>query len=95
VHHGKTGPSMSAFGSKADIAVPLTNVRFTPKSGHWNSAVKCPLCAKSRTTFATVRQKGMDETFRSFLLIVAINRPSEHNQSLGTDKQDPLRTDAR
>jgi hypothetical protein len=21
------------------------NVRFTPKSGHWNSAARCPLCA--------------------------------------------------
>ena len=26
------------------------NVRFTPESGHWNSAAKCPLCAKSRST---------------------------------------------
>src|SRR6516165_3440472 len=26
---------------------PLTNVRFTPKSGHRNSAAKCPLCANS------------------------------------------------
>jgi hypothetical protein len=26
------------FGSKADIEVSLGNVRFTPKSGHWNSA---------------------------------------------------------
>ena len=24
------------------------NVRFTPKSGHWNSVVECPLCAISR-----------------------------------------------
>src|SRR5262249_30751553 len=24
------------------------NVRFTPKSGHWNSVVECLLCAKSR-----------------------------------------------
>jgi len=23
------------------------NVRFTPKSGHWNSVVECPLCAIS------------------------------------------------
>jgi hypothetical protein len=33
------------FGSKADIAAPPTNVRFTPKSGHRNSV--CPLCANS------------------------------------------------
>jgi hypothetical protein len=33
------------FGSKADIQRRLTNVRFTRKSGHWNSAAKCPLCA--------------------------------------------------
>jgi len=24
------------FGSKADIEVLATDVRFTPKSGHWN-----------------------------------------------------------
>src|SRR5215469_15224335 len=35
------------FGSKADITAYLRNVRFTPKSGHWNSAMRCPLCAKS------------------------------------------------
>ena len=35
------------FGSKADIAECETNVRFTPNSGHWNSTVKCLLCAKS------------------------------------------------
>ena len=40
-------------------------------------------------------REGMDETFRSFLLIVAINRPYERNHSLGTDKQDHLRTDAQ
>ena len=35
------------FGSKADIGVGRRHVRFTPKSGHWLSALGCPLCAKS------------------------------------------------
>src|SRR5262249_40591687 len=35
------------FGSKADMAAHSLDVRFTPKSGHWNSVAKCPLCAKS------------------------------------------------
>ena len=35
------------FGSKADIARCQADVRFTPESGHWNSVVECPLCAKS------------------------------------------------
>ena len=35
------------FGSEADIGVRPRNVYFTPKSGHWNSVVECPLCAKS------------------------------------------------
>ena len=35
------------FGSKADIGARPRDVRFTPKSGHWNSVSKCPLCAKS------------------------------------------------
>src|SRR5262249_12866569 len=37
------------FGSKADIGACRRDVRFTPKSGHWNSVLKCPLCAKSRS----------------------------------------------
>jgi hypothetical protein len=36
------------FTPKADIADAMRNVRFTPKSGHWNSAAECSLCAKSR-----------------------------------------------
>jgi len=37
---------MSALGQKADIAARPRNVRFTPESGHRDSAAKCPLCAK-------------------------------------------------
>src|SRR6516162_7668149 len=33
------------FGSEADIGPLLSDVRFTPKSGHWDSAVRCLLCA--------------------------------------------------
>jgi hypothetical protein len=36
------------FGSKADIGALPINVRFTPKSRHWNSAARSPLCAESR-----------------------------------------------
>jgi hypothetical protein len=36
------------FGSKADIGARPHHVRFAPKSGHWLSALVCPLCAKSR-----------------------------------------------
>jgi len=35
------------FGSKADTGAGLGNVRFTPKSRHWLSALGCPLCARS------------------------------------------------
>ena len=35
------------FGSKADIRVHPRDVRFTPKSGHWNLVAECLLCAKS------------------------------------------------
>jgi hypothetical protein len=30
------------------VKMALRNVRSTPKSGHRNSILKCPLCAKSR-----------------------------------------------
>jgi len=36
------------FGSKADMAAIPNDVRFTPKSGHWQTTVGCPVCAKSR-----------------------------------------------
>ena len=32
----QTGSPNVRFGSKADIAASQRNVRFTPKSGHWN-----------------------------------------------------------
>ena len=35
-------------GSLADIETLQLNVRFTPKSGHWNSLARCLLCSKSR-----------------------------------------------
>src|SRR5262249_33479259 len=41
------GPAHVRFGSKADIAAHSSDVRFTPKSRHWDLAATCPLCAKS------------------------------------------------
>ena len=35
------------FGSLADIEALSLDVRFTPENGHWNSVVKCPLCANN------------------------------------------------
>ena len=35
------------FGSKADIGACVQDVRFTPKSGHSQRRVRCPLSAKS------------------------------------------------
>jgi hypothetical protein len=32
-------------GSQTGIATLPFNVRFTPESGHWNSAAECPLLA--------------------------------------------------
>src|SRR6516165_9563838 len=40
---------MSALGQKRTLKRP-PNVRFTPKSGHRNSLVECPLCATSGPT---------------------------------------------
>ena len=33
------------YGSKADIALAKSDVRFTPKSGHCRATFGCPLCA--------------------------------------------------
>ena len=44
-------------GLKADIGAHPRHVRFTPKSGHWNSAARCPLCAKSGQSAA--QQSGL------------------------------------
>ena len=42
----------------------LRDVRFTPKSGHWNSIEKCPLCAKSGhcAPFNHFRYYGLEST---------------------------------
>ena len=37
-----------ADGSKADISACPIDVRFTPKSGHRETLLECPLCAKMR-----------------------------------------------
>jgi hypothetical protein len=34
------------------------DVRFTPKSGHWNSGTKCLLCAKSGHSLPLIRSPG-------------------------------------
>ena len=44
---GAGGSSNVRFGSKADMGLPLTDVRFTPKSGHCSARQRCPLSAKS------------------------------------------------
>ena len=38
---------MSALGHQRTSSECPGDVRFPPKSGHWNSAAKCPLCAIS------------------------------------------------
>ena len=48
IHRYRFAKRGRRFGSKADIGAPPINVRFTPKSRHWNSAAKFPLCAISR-----------------------------------------------
>ena len=45
---------MSALGQQQTSKRPV-NVCFTPKSGHRNSVVECPLCAKSG--LSALRQK--------------------------------------
>jgi len=40
-------PADVRFGSKADIEAPSPDVRFTPKSGHRETTLGCPLCARS------------------------------------------------
>src|SRR6516165_2111495 len=44
-HRSKKSCTDVRYGSKADISACPINVCFTPKSGHWNSVAKCPLCA--------------------------------------------------
>jgi hypothetical protein len=72
------------FGSKADIRSKKRDVRFTPKSGHRNSASRCPLCATSRhqpphsiTSSATEMSVGgtvSPSAFAVLLLITSSNR---------------------
>ena len=46
-HTSRCARRHSAASSLRTFSEILRNVRFTPKSGHYRSANKCPLCAKS------------------------------------------------
>jgi len=54
-------PVRVRFGSKADIQAPSSDVRFTPKSGHWLSVSECPLCAKSRLMHCSKKPALFDD----------------------------------
>src|SRR6516164_8497808 len=47
-------------GSKVDVSECPADVRFTPKSGHRNSVMRCPLCAKSGHLVLGRRQSSTD-----------------------------------
>jgi hypothetical protein len=44
---GSDGLQDVRLGSLADIAAALSNVRFTPESGHRRKQSSCPLCARN------------------------------------------------
>jgi hypothetical protein len=61
------------LGSKADIASRPRYVRFAPESGHWLSALGCPLFAKSRLVVSVEgTNAGIDKLMRRGLLGVRI-----------------------
>jgi hypothetical protein len=47
---------MSALGHKADIAARLNDVRFTPKSGHWNRHVCVSLSTQQLRQLGDIRR---------------------------------------
>jgi len=47
VSYGRNHRTECPLWSITDIEADWRNVRFTTKSGHWNSVTECPLCAKS------------------------------------------------
>ena len=61
-----TGPlSRAVQGGGRQSEMPR-NVRFTPKSGHYRSANKCPLCAKSRHSVLRKRTPLFDHLVGKF-----------------------------
>jgi hypothetical protein len=44
---GRSRDENVRFGSKADMCVATSDVRFTPESGHVRCSYGCPLWAKS------------------------------------------------
>src|SRR5262249_36525368 len=60
------------------------NVRFTPKSGHWNSVASCPLCAKSGHSALRKRTALFDH-------LVGGSKKSVRHGSLGTGLRHPFK----
>jgi len=77
---GSSSSSSTGLGSKADIGVGPRHVRFTPKSGHWNSVAKCLLCAKSRHSAFYVSDGSIGGGFRA---PVRQAEPSSHENEVG------------
>src|SRR5262249_61218488 len=64
------------FGSQADIGASLHNVRFTPKSGHQLSVLRCPLSAKSGHCSASIGVRYSPESGGGLTLLT----PSAHTE---------------
>jgi len=50
------------FGSLADIATCLSNVRFTPNSGHQLASIQCPNGRKRTAAEAQLPEEAPPET---------------------------------
>jgi len=46
-HYRAVREANARFWHKADMPVSLSDVRFTPESGHRLRRLECPLCARS------------------------------------------------
>jgi hypothetical protein len=49
------------FGSKADIALPPIDVRFTPESGHWPTRFRMSASGQFRIRWSGPRQNRLSE----------------------------------
>ena len=77
----KAQQSMSEMDHSRTTQNPIS-VRFTPKSGHWDSAARCPLCAKSGHS-----AYGPAHTMSSARLVSVAMAAASNERALHRNKQ--------
>ena len=89
MRHSKLNRRMSGLGPKADMEASPHDVRFTLKSGHWESTVKCALVPKADIGLGRASPRP-NLTLDSFGCKFSVEAPCGQKQPYKSEKNKQL-----